>query len=538
MARPDRTVDLPRTRALSRTRLRARRAIRPAALVAALALTVAACGGEATEPFGTAEVTVEPVVQVIATPATVIARTYTATVRDAARVDVVAPTVATLAELAVEDGASVTAGQRIGRLSAEALATSLRQAESAYLSAVAGVRAATDALERSEGVPAERPTTFANRVEEVQVLLAESLKDVERLRAEGASDLRLRLEILNAEALRGEYDAWVRLNDQVTSAQASLRAAEQALEQTRAGVADLVLVAPVGGTVRIAPDLGAGGGRALGVGSDVAPGQPVVTVTSAGGHRIDLLVPESALAPVTVGSTVDVDLEAYPGRTLRGRIDRIVGASTPASAAASAATPGVATASGASFVAEVTIESDAGLALRDGLTGTAVLPDLAFVDRFEVRLEVDEIDVVLVEVGQQVAVELDALRGTPLTGTVVALAATPERSATGATIYRARVRLDAPDGDVPPLRGGLTGTGDVEVQRLEGPLTVPATALRRSGGSEVVYAVRGGVAVEVPVRVLAFGEVRAAVTGELRAGERVVTIGVERVEPGMTVEVG
>jgi hypothetical protein len=219
-----------------------------------------------------------------------------------------------------------------------------------------------------------------------------------------------------------------------------------------------------------------------------------------------------------------VDLEAYPGVPLQGRIDRIVGAPTTGP-------------TGATFVAEVVLDDDAGLALRDGLTGTAVLTDLAFAERFEIRLEVDEIDVVLVEVGQQVSIELDALRGQPLAGTIVALATTPERSATGATVYRARVRLDAPDGDAPPLRGGLTGTGDVEVQRLDAPLTVPSTALRRSGGNEVVFVVRGGVAVEVPVRVLAFGDLRAAVEGDLRAGEQVITLGIERIEDGAPVVV-
>jgi hypothetical protein len=220
-----------------------------------------------------------------------------------------------------------------------------------------------------------------------------------------------------------------------------------------------------------------------------------------------------------------------------GRVTRIVEA---AASAAPAVVPGNASGAsagpsgGATFTAEVELDDTGGLPLRAGLTGTAVLPGLAFAERFEVRLEVDEIDVVLVEVGQTVSVELDALRGEPLGGTVVALAVTPERSATGATIYRARVRLDARS-DAPPLRGGLTGTGDIEVQRLESQLTVPSTALLRSGGSEVVFVVRGGVAVQVPVRVLAFGEVRAAIEGDLRDGERVVTTGIERVEDGMSV---
>jgi HlyD family secretion protein len=178
--------------------------------------------------------------------------------------------------------------------------------------------------------------------------------------------------------------------------------------------------------------------------------------------------------------------------------------------------------------------------LRAGLTGTATLPSLAFDERFEVRLDVDEIDVVLVEVGQRVDLEVDALRGTALQGTIVAIGRAPERAATGGTVYRTRVRLDTPDEEL-PLRGGLTGTADVEVRRLVGELTVPSTALLRRGGGEVVYVVRDGVAVEVPVRVLAFGETRVAITVDgdaLRAGDRVVTTGLERVTAGAVVEVG
>jgi multidrug efflux pump subunit AcrA (membrane-fusion protein) len=519
------------TRPLPRRPSRVRRSHR-LAMVLATALALAACSGDEVVPFGTAEVTVEPVAQVISTPATVLARTYGATVRDAARVDVLAPGTATLAGLDVEDGTAVRAGQAIGRLRSDTLTGAQRQAESAYLSALNALRGAQDALDRADQQPAERPLTFSSRIQEVEVELAEAQAEVARLRSQGGSEIELRTELLREQALRTEYDAWVRRNDAVTSATAALTQAEQALAQARTAVADLRLVAPVDGTVRIGLDLAAGGGRALVIGSDVAPGQAVATVTASGGHRIDLRVPEVDLAPITVGAAVRVDLEAYPGTPVTGRVTRIVEATVataaPGAAAAATAAPG------ATFTAEVTLDDTGGLPLREGLTGTAVLPDLAFAERFEVRLEVDEIDVVLVEVGQRVSVELDALRGEPLDGTVVALAATPERSATGATVYRARVRLDA-HSDAPPLRGGLTGTGDIEVQRLDSRLTVPSTALLRTGGSEVVFVVRGGVAVQVPVRVLAFGEVRAAIEGDLREGERVVTTGIERVEDGMTV---
>ena len=519
-----------------RTFLPSSRSHRRIALVLAAVLTLVACGGDEVAPFGTAEVTIEPVAQVISTPATVVARTYAATVRDAARVDVIAPGAATLAVLDVEDGETVSAGQTIGRLRSDTLTGALRQSEAAYLSALNTLRSAQDALDRANEQPAERPLTFSSRIQEVEVELAEAQAEVARLRAEGGSEIELRIELQRAQALRTEYDTWVRRNDAVTSAQAGLTQAEQALTQARAGVADLRLIAPVDGTVRIGVDLVAGGGRTLVVGSDVTPGQAVATVLASGGHRIDLRVPEADLAPVVIGATVRVDLEAYPGTPVTGHVTRVIEAAAGPASGATAAVPGSAssTSAGATFTAEVTLEDTGGLPLREGLTGTAVLPDLAFAERFEIRLEVDEIDVVLVEVGQTVSVELDALRGEPLDGTVVALAATPERSATGATVYRARVRLDARS-DAPPLRGGLTGTGDIEVQRLESRLTVPSTALLRTGGSEVVFVVRGGVAVQVPVRVLAFGEVRAAIEGDLRAGERVVTTGIERVEDGMSV---
>jgi multidrug efflux pump subunit AcrA (membrane-fusion protein) len=515
---------------------------RVAAVATALALVVAACGGEEVAPFGTAEVTVEAVAQLISTPATVVARTFTATVRDASRVDVLAPGLGSVIAFDVADGDVVSAGQRLGRLRSDAVTTALRQAEAAHQSAVATERSASDALARANAAPAERPQTFVNRIEEVEVLLAESLDDIARLRRDGASDAELRAELLVAQQLRADYDAWVRLNDTLTSARVALTSAGQALTQARGAAADLTLVAPVDGTVRIGVDVVAGGGRTLVAGSDVTAGQPLVTVTASGGFRIDLTVPEADLAPVTVGTSVEVDLEAYPGTTVTGRVVRIVEASTAAAAPLGAVTGGTTAGatSGATFTAEVEVDDAAGLPLRAGLTGTAVLPTIGFTDRFEIRLEVDEIDVVLIDVGQQVIVELDALRGVELTGTVVALAARPERSATGATIYRARVRLDDPAGgpdDLPPLRGGLTGTGDVEVQRLDAPLTVPSTALLRSGGSEVVFVVRDGIAVEVPVRVLAFGELRAAVEGELRVGERIITTGVERAVDGASVEV-
>jgi len=527
-------------------RLRRPRAARASlATFVAVALVVAACSGDEVAPFGTAEVTVEPVAQVISAPADVIDRTYAATVRAAARVDVTAPGVATLTRLDVSDGDEVVAGQTLGVLRSDALLVALRQAEAAVASARVQRSGSQSALDRIEGRVPNEQQVFDSRAEEVDILIANTRADIVDAQNDGRLSGAMRDAVvaglrLQEQVLLAEREERLQAIAQVGAAQASVTQAEQALAQARRAVADLTLTAPVDGVVRLASDLAAGGGRSIGVGADVSPGQPVLTVTPTEGFRVELDVPESALAPVVEGVRVSVDLEAFPGTPVSGTVVRVVTSSVTAGAAsagAGGALPGASAATGGRFVAEVALDDEAGLPLREGLTGVASLPGLPFAQRYEVQLEVDEVDVVLVAVGQQVVVEVDALRSTPLTGTIVALATAPERSPTGATFYRARVRLDAPVEDV-PLRGGLTGTADVEVQRLDGELTVPSTALLRSGGSEVVYVVRGGIAVEVPVAVLAFGEVRAAVRGELQAGERVVTTGVERVEAGAPVEVG
>jgi HlyD family secretion protein len=501
----------------------ARRAV-PLAAVLVAGLILAGCAAEEVQVFGTAEARVDGVTRLISSPASVVARTYPATVVAEARADLLAPSAGRLVRLAVADGDMVAAGDVVAVLRSDVLTGGLRQAESAVITATMTLRANEDALARTEQAPAQDPLTFRNRVQEVESRLAEVRDDIVSRRRDGDAT-GLRLAISEEQALLAEYDAWVRRVDAVTSARAALTQAEQALGQARTAVADLTLRAPVSGSVRLGVDLATGGGRPVAVGVDVAPGQPLVTIATTQGFRLELRVPESGLGPVTVGARVTVDLEAFPGTPLEGTVRRIDAAGTPGP-------------TGTVFTAEVALDDERGLSLRAGLTGTALLPRLAFTDRYEVQLEVDEVDVVLVEPGQRVTIELDALRGAPLTGTIVALAATPERQPTGGTFYRARVRLDVPEGEAPTLRGGLTGTADIEVQRLDGVLTVPTTALLRSGGSEVVYVVRDGVAVEVPVTVLAFGEALAAVAGDLAPGERVVTTGVERVTAGTPVDPG
>ena len=116
-------------------------------------------------------------------------------------------------------------------------------------------------------------------------------------------------------------------------------------------------------------------------------------------------------------------------------------------------------------------------------------------------------------------------------GVVRRVAIAPERGATGGASYPVTVGLEeVPEGVA--LRVGLTASAEIEVRRVTGDRVVPTSALLRRGGQEVVYAVRDGRAVEVPVTVDAIGDDTAALLGDIDPGEQVVTIGVELVEDG------
>jgi HlyD family secretion protein len=151
---------------------------------------------------------------------------------------------------------------------------------------------------------------------------------------------------------------------------------------------------------------------------------------------------------------------------------------------------------------------------------------------FTARVEVDEIDVVEVADGQAVTVLVDAYPGVELRGVVTHVALAPTRGVTGGASYPVTVGLRGVPSEV-RLRVGLTASAEIEVRRLETETVVPTAALLRRGEGEVVHVVRDGIVREVPVTVTAIGDDTAAVEGELEAGERVVTVGVELVEDGI-----
>lgn len=149
---------------------------------------------------------------------------------------------------------------------------------------------------------------------------------------------------------------------------------------------------------------------------------------------------------------------------------------------------------------------------------------------FRVSASVDEIDAVHVVEGQRALVLVDAFGDLELAAVVEHVALEPTVGAGGGVAFGVTLRLLSTAGA--QLRPGLSGSTEIVVNRVDADRVVPSSALRRRDSSEVVYVARDGVIREVAVTVLAIGDDRAAVDGDLAVGEQIVVDGIEEVADG------
>lgn len=510
--------------------------------VLAAALLLNACQGDPLPPLGVGDVTADDVIQSVAAAATL---------DPAARVEVVAAVGGEVEELLVADGDVVAAGDPLARLSSDSIDLQVAQAQGALEAADAFVAAAAgggvdvapvlgafrgqldavfppliasleeqlavleaavqtvasiepptlppapgpgapelpDGLELPEGLglpegfdpasgdaPSVGPTLDAPVVdtEALEASIADARAQLARTRAD-YQDAARGLE--ETEAALGQSAATAEAG-QVAAAEAQRDQAALALEAARSRIDDLTVLAPRDGVVELAraADGGAAGGLA------------------------DL--PEGL---------ANGDGEGAPGGRDLGDIAGMLGGSGAGGGEVGPIADGVSVGPGQTL-----------LTIYD-LSG------------FTARAQVDEIDIIEVEEGQSVVVLVDAFPDAQVDGRVEHVALAPETNVGGGAMFAVTVALTAVPEDV-SLRVGLSASVEIAVRELEAETTVPTGALLRRGDDEVVHVIRDEVAVAVPVQVLAIGDDRAAVVGDLAIGEVVITTGVEQVEDGMTID--
>jgi HlyD family secretion protein len=138
-----------------------------------------------------------------------------------------------------------------------------------------------------------------------------------------------------------------------------------------------------------------------------------------------------------------------------------------------------------------------------------------------VDVQVPEVDVYRVQVGQPATLTFDALSGKQFSGRVDSVASVG--LAAGGTINFKVTILLSLSGDTASLRPGLTTSVSILVSQVTGALLVPGRAVRTVDGQPVVYVLRAGALTRLPITPGPASDTYTAVqSSDLSAGDLVV----------------
>jgi RND family efflux transporter MFP subunit len=252
-----------------------------------------------------------------------------------------------LETVTVRPGDAVRAGQVLAVIDHAALDAQVAQAQAAAKAAQTAVQTAVANLAAAQAQQANAEAQVANAkagVAKAQAQLADAEVTYQRtavLVREGAlapqnlDDARATLvsdqtAVAAAQAQVTQAEAQVQAArqqaaaaaSQIRTQQAQVGAQEAALQNARIQLQYATITAPFSGVVV---------SRSLDPGAYVTPGTstPILTIAELG--MLDVVVPvgESNLPAVHVGDRVQMQVDAYPGRTFTGRVSRIAGGVDP-----------------------------------------------------------------------------------------------------------------------------------------------------------------------------------------------------------------
>lgn len=134
-------------------------------------------------------------------------------------------------------------------------------------------------------------------------------------------------------------------------------------------------------------------------------------------------------------------------------------------------------------------------------------------------VQVSEVDINSVKVGQPVTITFDAILGKDYHGEVVEVAQVGD-VAQGAVNFTVTVEITDADEQVKP---GMTAAVNVVVNALKSVMLVPNRAVRLVDGQRVVYVLRNGQPVEVKITLGASSDtVSEVIAGDLKEGDLII----------------
>lgn len=236
----------------------------------------------------------------------------------------VAPQVAGyVAEVLVTDNQEVQVGQPLVRLDAAEAEARLAQAEANVGAAVAATRNVGERAQAEQALISERAA--AVQTAQAQARLAEAdLQRYEQLARQGwvsaqraqtaeAQAAQARAAVSQAQAaLEAERRATAAFGSSREQSAATAEQARAAVRQARINVDRQTVRAPVAGVV---------GARAVRVGQYVQPGQMMLAIVPLGRTYVVANFKETQVGSMRVGQPVEIEADAFPGHTFRGRIE-------------------------------------------------------------------------------------------------------------------------------------------------------------------------------------------------------------------------
>lgn len=147
------------------------------------------------------------------------------------------------------------------------------------------------------------------------------------------------------------------------------------------------------------------------------------------------------------------------------------------------------------------------------------MAEIADLSELEVTVDVDEVDIARIQVGQQTAIAVDAFPDRDYKGVVKEIALmTSGRREVGIT-YRVKACITNPDR---ALKLGMTANLDFLLEKREQVLTVPKSAIMSTGDSQFVFIIRNDRVSRRPIETGFEGEEFMGISSGLQPGERVV----------------
>jgi len=240
-----------------------------------------------------------------------------------------------VAEVLVEEGQQVAAGDPLARLDTDVLALQLASAEASSASARASLSSAQRSLDLLLEGPSETDVEMA-RLDVAQA--KDSLWSVQSRRdstcgrvdagrgeqaecdsaeasvLQGESSVRI-AEIQYEEAIAGPTEEEVAdARDKVIQAQAQVESSEVQLAQAELNLEQATLTAPMAGTIT-AVDVQPG--------AHIGSGQQVAVLSDLANLAVDINLDETDVARVSIGMDAGVGLDAFPGAQLAGEVASI-----------------------------------------------------------------------------------------------------------------------------------------------------------------------------------------------------------------------